>query len=149
MKIGRIITNRRVKLRVWLGNARHHPWLRNSSQLSSSTIKLTQLRDKKGAVLVHFTPKSETVNSQKYCDVLQTNWSPRSNNWRGAKLVKDATNFFLTELRNMWNAGTGTLKSKEIALKSNISFVSIFTSMCFFLKSRYFLTYPHTYVSYF
>jgi hypothetical protein len=30
MKLGCIITNRRVKLRVWLGNAPHHPWLINS-----------------------------------------------------------------------------------------------------------------------
>jgi hypothetical protein len=25
-----------------------------------------------GAILVHFTPKGETVNSQNYCDVLRT-----------------------------------------------------------------------------
>jgi hypothetical protein len=34
--------------------------------------------------------------------------------------------FFLTELRNLRNVGTGALKSKEITLKSNISFVSVY-----------------------
>jgi hypothetical protein len=40
-------------------------------------------------------------------------------------LVKDATkNFFLTELKNLWKAGTGALKLRGITLKSDISFVS-------------------------
>jgi hypothetical protein len=34
--------------------------------------------------------------------------------------------FFLTELKNMWNAGTGALKSRGITLKSEISFVSVY-----------------------
>jgi hypothetical protein len=42
----------------------------------------------------------------------------RSKNWRGAKLGKDAIqNFFLTELTNLWNTGTGALKSIGIALQ--------------------------------
>jgi hypothetical protein len=44
-----------------------------------------------GAILVHFTPKGETVNSQNYCDVLRTKLKPRSKNWRGAKSAKNAT----------------------------------------------------------
>jgi hypothetical protein len=53
-------------------------------------------------------------------------------------LVKDATKklFLLTELKNVWNAGTGALKSRGITLKSNISFVSVYLQYMrfFFLK---------------
>jgi hypothetical protein len=51
-------------------------------------------------ILVHFTPKGETVNSQNYCGVLQTKPKPAIKKFGGAKLVKDGTNFFLTELKN-------------------------------------------------
>jgi hypothetical protein len=34
--------------------------------------------------------------------------------------------FFLTELKNLGNSGTGALKSRGITLKSNISFVSVY-----------------------
>jgi hypothetical protein len=33
---------------------------------------------------------------------------------------------FLTELKNLWNARTGALKSRESTLKSNITFVSVY-----------------------
>jgi hypothetical protein len=71
----------------------------------------------------------------------------RSKNWRGARLVKNAIkNFFLTELKNVWNAGTGALKSRGITVKSYVSFVSVYLQKCafFFEKFRYFLTYPRT-----
>jgi hypothetical protein len=32
----------------------------------------------------------------------------------------------LTERENLWNAGTGALKSSGITLKSNISFFSVY-----------------------
>jgi hypothetical protein len=34
--------------------------------------------------------------------------------------------FFLTELKNLRNAGTGALNPRGITLKSNISFVSVY-----------------------
>jgi hypothetical protein len=34
--------------------------------------------------------------------------------------------FFLMELKNVWNAGIGVLKLRGIALKSNISFLSVY-----------------------
>jgi len=40
------------------------------SQPSAGKIMLTLFWDMEGAILVHFTPKGETVNSQNYCDVL-------------------------------------------------------------------------------
>jgi hypothetical protein len=65
----------------------------------------------------------------------------RCKNWRGVRLSKDGTrNFFLTEIKNMWNAGTGALKSRGIALKSDISFVFEYLNKCVSLSS--FLTYP-------
>jgi hypothetical protein len=42
------------------------------SQPSAGKILLTFFGDMEGEILVHFTPKGETVNSQKYCDVLRT-----------------------------------------------------------------------------
>jgi hypothetical protein len=39
------------------------------SQPSAGKIMLTLFWDKEDAVLVHFTPKGETVKSQNYCDV--------------------------------------------------------------------------------
>jgi hypothetical protein len=53
----------------------------------------------------------------------------RPKNWRGAKLAKDAIKYFfyfLTEFENLWNAGTGALKSRGITVKSDISFVSVY-----------------------
>jgi hypothetical protein len=66
MKLGCIITNRRVKLRAWLGNARHHPWLRNS-EVSHQPVRLCLhlFGDMEGVILVHFTPRAETVNRTK------------------------------------------------------------------------------------
>jgi hypothetical protein len=42
-------------------------------------------------------------------------------NW----LKTQPKNFFLTELKNLGNVGTGALKSRGITLKSDISFVSV------------------------
>jgi hypothetical protein len=68
MKLGCIITNRRVKLSVWLGNFRYDPWLRNSEvNRQPVRLRLHFFWDMKAAILVHFTPKGETVNSQDFC----------------------------------------------------------------------------------
>jgi hypothetical protein len=40
-------------------------------------------------ILVHFTPKGETVNSQNYCDVLLTKLKPAIRSKRRAKIPKD------------------------------------------------------------
>jgi hypothetical protein len=50
------------------------------------------------------------------------------SHWLGAKLVKDANkNSFLTKLKkNFLNGRTGALKSREITLESNISFISVY-----------------------
>jgi hypothetical protein len=40
--------------------------------------------------------------------------------------LKTQPNFFLTELKKLRNAETGTLKLKGITLKTNISFVSVY-----------------------
>jgi histone-lysine N-methyltransferase SETMAR len=42
------------------------------------------------AILVHFTPKGETVNSQKYHDVLRTKLNPKIRSKHYGKLRKDA-----------------------------------------------------------
>jgi hypothetical protein len=44
----------------------------------------------------------------------------RSKNWRGTKLIKDATKKLFSDgiKTNMRNAETGALKSREITLKS-------------------------------
>jgi hypothetical protein len=61
-------------------------------------------------------------------------------NW----LKTQPKNFLFSDgIKNLWTAGIGTLKSREITLKSDISFVSVYLQlMCFFEKSVYFLTYP-------
>jgi hypothetical protein len=41
------------------------------SQPSAGKIMLTVFWDMEDAILVHFTPKGETVNRQNYCDVLR------------------------------------------------------------------------------
>jgi hypothetical protein len=46
------------------------------SQPSVTKIMLTLFWNMEGAILVHFTPKGETVNSQAYCDVLRTKLKP-------------------------------------------------------------------------
>jgi hypothetical protein len=64
------------------------------------------------AILVHFTPKGETVNSQNYCDVLRAKLKTRIyKNWRHAKLVKDATSNLSSEglYKNLRNAESGAL----------------------------------------
>jgi hypothetical protein len=43
-------------------------------------------------------------------------------NW----LKTQPKNFYLTELKKLWNAGTGALKSRGITLKSNVSLVSVY-----------------------
>jgi hypothetical protein len=42
------------------------------SQPSACKIMLTIFWDMEGVILVHLTPKCETVNSRNYCDVLWT-----------------------------------------------------------------------------
>jgi hypothetical protein len=58
------------------------------SQPSACKIMLTLLGSE-GAVLIHFTPKGETVNSQNYCDVLRTKMKPGIRSKRRGKLGKD------------------------------------------------------------
>jgi histone-lysine N-methyltransferase SETMAR len=43
-----------------------------------------------GAILVHFTPNGETVNSQNYCDVLRMKLKPAIRSKRRRKIRKDA-----------------------------------------------------------
>jgi hypothetical protein len=68
-----------------------------------------------------FGPKKEHLRGRRFS-------SDEEVIGRGAKLVKDATKktFFLTDKKNLWNAGTGLLKSWGITLKSDISFVSVY-----------------------
>jgi hypothetical protein len=40
------------------------------SQPSATKIMLTLFWDMEGVILVHFTPKGETINGQNYCIVL-------------------------------------------------------------------------------
>jgi hypothetical protein len=46
------------------------------SQPSAGKIMLTLFWNMEGAILIHFNPKCETVNSQNYCDVLRTKLKP-------------------------------------------------------------------------
>jgi hypothetical protein len=46
------------------------------SQPSVGKITVTLFWDVEGAILVHFTPKGKTINSQNYCDVLRTKQKP-------------------------------------------------------------------------
>jgi hypothetical protein len=46
------------------------------SQPSAGKIMLTIFWYMEDVILVHFTPKGETVNSQNYCDVLRTKLKP-------------------------------------------------------------------------
>jgi len=58
------------------------------SQPSASKIMLTLFWDMEGAILVHFTPEGETVNSQNYCDVLRTKLKPAIRYKRRGKISK-------------------------------------------------------------
>jgi hypothetical protein len=59
-------------------------WIRPTSpvakklkrQPSAGKITLTLFGDMEAAILVHFNPKGETINSQNYCDVLRTKPKP-------------------------------------------------------------------------
>jgi hypothetical protein len=81
-------------------------------------IMLTIFWDMECAILVRFTPKGETVNSQNYCDMLRTKLMPEirskknifirgRSHWRGAKLDKDATKKLFSDgikkLVKLWN----------------------------------------------
>jgi len=46
------------------------------SQPSAGKIMLTIFWNMEGTILVHFTPNSETVNNQNYCDVLRKKLKP-------------------------------------------------------------------------
>jgi hypothetical protein len=59
------------------------------SQPSAGKIMLTLFRDMEGVILVHFTPKGETVISQNCCDVLRTKLKPAIRSKRRGKLRKD------------------------------------------------------------
>jgi hypothetical protein len=56
------------------------------SQPSAGTNMLTLFWVMEGTILVHFTPKDETVNSQKYCDVLRMKLKPAIRSKRREKL---------------------------------------------------------------
>jgi hypothetical protein len=60
------------------------------SQPSTGKIMLTLFCDMEGEILVHFTPKSETVNSQNYSDALRRKLKPAIRSKRRGKLRKDA-----------------------------------------------------------
>jgi hypothetical protein len=60
------------------------------SQPSAGKIMLTLFWNMEGAILVHFTSKGETVNSQNYCDVLRTKLKPAIRSKRRGKFPKDA-----------------------------------------------------------
>jgi hypothetical protein len=59
------------------------------SQSSAGKIMLTLFGDMEGVILVHFTPKGETVNSQNYWHVSQTKLKPAIRSKRREKLRKD------------------------------------------------------------
>jgi hypothetical protein len=67
-----IFTNRRVKLTAWLGNVRHNQWLRNS-KVNHQPVRLSSqfFGNMEGAILVHFTVKGETINSQIFICLAQ------------------------------------------------------------------------------
>jgi len=64
--------------------------LRNS-KVNHQPVKiiLTLFWDMEAAILVHFTPNHETINSQNYCDVLRTKLKPAIRSKRRGKLRKD------------------------------------------------------------
>jgi hypothetical protein len=77
------------------------------SQPSAGEIILHLFGGIEGAILVYFTPKGETVNSQNVVICYERNWSlgsdPNAVENVRAKFLKDATkkNFFLTELKKL------------------------------------------------
>jgi hypothetical protein len=56
------------------------------SQPSAGKIMLTLFWDIEGTILVYFTPKGQTVNSQNCCDVLRTTLKPAIRSKRRGKL---------------------------------------------------------------
>jgi hypothetical protein len=102
--IGRIITNRRVKLRVWLGNAQHHPWLRNSKANHQPVILCLQFFSyMKGVILVNFTPKGPDLvprDFHMFGPMKEALWGRRFSSDEEVIGSQDATNFFsLTEFK--------------------------------------------------
>jgi hypothetical protein len=68
MKLGCFIINRSIKLGVWLPVAKKF-----KSQPSVGKISFRSfLEDMEGEILVHFTPKGETANSQ--ISICSTQW---------------------------------------------------------------------------
>jgi hypothetical protein len=63
------------------------------SQSPAGKIMLPLFWDMEGAMLVHFTPEGETVNSQNYCDVLRRKLKPAIRSKRRGKLRKDSILF--------------------------------------------------------
>jgi hypothetical protein len=87
MRLGCIITNRRVKFRICLGKRSALPMAKIfKSQPAASKTRLTNVWYVKGANLVHFTPEGEIINSQNYCDVLQKILKPAIRSKRRRKL---------------------------------------------------------------
>jgi hypothetical protein len=60
------------------------------SQPSAGKMMLTLFWDMEDVILVHFTPKGKTVNSQNYCNVLRTKLKPAIRFKRRGKFQKDA-----------------------------------------------------------
>jgi hypothetical protein len=97
-----------IKLRVWLVNARHHPWLRNS-KVNHQPVRLCLLFffffvDMEGATLVHFTPKGETVNRLPYVRPSERGRFSSDEVIRAVKnwsKTRPKETFFLTELKNL------------------------------------------------
>jgi hypothetical protein len=56
------------------------------SESPAGKIMLTLFWDMEGTILVHFTPKGETVNSQNYCDVLRTKLKPAISKFARCKI---------------------------------------------------------------
>jgi hypothetical protein len=78
------------------------------SQPPANKIMFSLFWNMEGAILVHFTPKGETVNSQNYCDVLRTKLKPAIQKLARCKIRyrRNQKTFFLTELKKLvkhWN----------------------------------------------
>jgi hypothetical protein len=147
MKLGCIITNRSVKLRVWLGNARHHPWLRNS-KVNHQPVRIclhfyriwkmrfwfiSLQRVKQLTVRFPYVSPNERRSERKKIFIL---WS----HWRGVKLVKDATRK-LFSWRNWRTCETPEpVRWNWVIL---VSFLFIYNKCAsFFENCLYFLTHP-------
>jgi hypothetical protein len=114
MKLGCIITNRRVKLRVWLGNARHHPWLRNSNiNHRAGKIMLTFFFGgggvMEGVILVLFTQKGPDLAPSNFYMFVPMKEALKGRRFSSDEevigavqnLLKRQPKHFLTEIKNL------------------------------------------------